>query len=171
MSDSAVTEAAEKEKLELRIRFRKDELAAQGNCFDQTDSKTGVALGFMFVAVGQLLGSMIMKRGPGQAALTLGMQVMFYVSMVSVALALLSGVVCRWPAAVHSTVELEPSDFELTVVGMLANAAAVLDQCATDNAATLKRKGRWAQATYFFVAMALTCYLVLLMMVFEAGRR
>jgi len=171
MSEAAVADAAEKEKLEVRIRFRKDELAAQQNCFDQTDSKTGVALGFMFVAVGQVLGSMVTKRGPGQTALSAGMQAVFYASMTSVALALLCGVVCRWPAAFHSTAELEDSDLELPVTGILSNVASVLDQCTKDNAMTLRRKGRWAQATYFFVAAALSCYMGLLMMLFEAGRQ
>jgi hypothetical protein len=42
---------------ELRFKLLKDEIAAQGNTFDQIDTKTGVALGFTFVVVGQVLAS------------------------------------------------------------------------------------------------------------------
>jgi hypothetical protein len=50
-------ESAEQDACEFRLKLLKDEISAQANMFDQIDSKTGVALGFTFVVVGQVLAS------------------------------------------------------------------------------------------------------------------
>ena len=46
-----------REKTELHLSLIKDEIASQANTFDQIDSKTGVALGFTFVVIGQVLAA------------------------------------------------------------------------------------------------------------------
>ena len=53
----AISQSEAEKKNELRLKLLKDEIASQANTFEQIDSKTGVALGFTFVVVGQVLAS------------------------------------------------------------------------------------------------------------------
>jgi hypothetical protein len=96
------------EKYDFLLKLLKDELTAQANVFDQIDNKTGVALGFTFVAVGQVLASVFRIATDQNHFRTLhphAVGSIFLLANMSVFLAIIFGATARWPRSFEHTME------------------------------------------------------------------
>lgn len=149
-------------KNELRLALLKDEIASQANAFDQIDSKTGVALGFTFVVVGQVLAS-VFRIATDQSHLSsthpvLTTSVFVGANCVAIA-AILSGIVARWPRQFHHAMEFDAKDLQGSYPDMMTSAIDALSKGSITNQTTISSKGWWAQATYLLVGVALIGYL------------
>jgi acyl carrier protein len=159
-SDATSQPGLEK-KNELRLKLLKDEIASQANTFDQIDSKTGVALGFTFVVVGQVLASVFRiatdqsHLQSSHAALT---TFVFVVANCLAIAAIISGIVARWPRKFHHTVEFNELELEGSYNDLIKGTIDAMGRAASTNQTQISSKGWWAQATYLLVGAALIGY-------------
>lgn len=157
------------EKYDLLLRLLKDELAAQANVFDQIDNKTGVALGFTFVAVGQVLASVFRMATDQNHFHTLHFYTVrgvFLLANISVLFAIIFGGAARWPRAFKHSMEWSDDALDDAPLEIKKRAVRVLQEITKENDQTNHRKGRWAKPTYMFVALALLFYLALTVLLY-----
>jgi hypothetical protein len=154
------------EKCDFLLESLKVELAAQANTFDQIDNKTGVALGFTFVAVGQVLASVFRIASDQSHFRTLHPWLVgeiFVLANISVLIAIICGAKARWPRSFHHSVEWSEGDLNGSLEEIKNNAYVVLVGVTKENDETNSEKSKWAKATYAFVGLALIFYLILTM--------
>jgi hypothetical protein len=162
--DSKSTETLTEQAYEFRLRLLKDEIAAQANTFDQIDSKTGVALGFTFVVVGQVLASLFRMATVQNQYVSLHPIITNYAftfANLFAFLAFVSGTVSRWPRSFVHSVELTPEELDAPYLTILEGALKGFSEATQANDKINAKKSRWATRTYFFVGLSLTFYLVL----------
>ena len=167
-NDAASQNEAEK-KNELRLNLLKDEIAAQANAFDQIDSKTGVALGFTFVVVGQVLAS-VFRIATDQSHfqsshLCLTTTVFVFANCLAIA-AIVSGIVARWPRKFNHAIAFNELEMEGGYENLMKGAIDAFEQATIENQTTNTSKGNWARATYLLVGMALIVYLGLTLILY-----
>jgi hypothetical protein len=154
----------EHRKLELQLRLIKDEITAQANTFDQIDSKTGVALGFTFVVVGQVLASvfrMAIDNNSFHSEVPIVSNILFFGANLFAIFAIICGVIARWPCDFAYSVAFSKDELSRPYLGMLAAASTSFKEIVSSNDKKIKIKGRWATGTYVFVGFALVTYLSL----------
>jgi hypothetical protein len=159
----------EKEQSDFVIQCLRNEIASQANTFDQIDSKTGVALGFTFIAVGQVLASVFRMATDQNRFHTLHPHVVgciFTLANIAVVAAIVSGVVARWPRSFEHSMEWPERNYDTSVDEMKNHACEILLRITKTNDETNVAKGRWASATYLSVAVALVFYLVLTVLLY-----
>jgi hypothetical protein len=156
---------AKKEVWEFRLKLLKDEIALQANAFDQIDSKTGVALGFTFVVVGQVLASVFRMSTDQNHFRNLHPCVtnaLFGLANLSVLFAFFFGAFSRWPRSFRHSFEWEEKHLNgSTYLDLLESAVEALESITVENERTNTAKATWAKLTYLFVGVALVAYLVL----------
>lgn len=164
--------ADEQLKLELRLKLLKDEINSQANTFDQIDSKTGVALGFTFVVVGQVLAS-VFRMATGEGHLQSTCLVVSYLTNfvfgsanVFAFLAIVFGAVSRWPRGFKHSISIPQVDIEGSHLNMLEGAVRDFGEIVSMNEQTLEEKGTWARWTYTFVGFTLLAYMVLTVLLY-----
>ena len=148
--------------LEFRLRLLKDEITAQANTFDQIDNKTGVALGFMFIAVAQVLAAMFLipdvRSHFGAWHSCVGNCVFFFAN-ASALLATALGVASRWPRGFQHSI-----DFDIKADESYSNVlrATVQDfkEITLTNESVNSTKHNWAVPTYLCTGLALGLYVV-----------
>ena len=149
-------------KSELRIRLLKDEIAAQANTFDQIDSKTGVALGFTFVVVGQILAS-VFRIATDQSHPRLTTAAFLVANCLAIA-AIICGIVARWPRCFHHALEFSEQELGGSYENLLETTIDGFSRATVENERTNSSKSVWAVATYLLVGGALIGYLCLTIM-------
>jgi acyl carrier protein len=156
-------------KGELRIRLLKDEIAAQANTFDQIDSKTGVALGFTFVVVGQILAS-VFRIATDQSRLQSSHPCLtttaFLVANCLAIAAIICGIVARWPRCFQHSLEFSEQDLDGSYEDLLETMIDGFSRATVENESTNSSKSDWAVATYLLVGGALVGYLCLTIMLY-----
>jgi len=153
----------------LRLEFLKDQIAAQANVFDAIDSKTGVALGFTFVVVGQVLASafrLATDQSHFQSSHPILVGSVFGVASVLVFIGTVCGAGARWPRVFEHSVEWSEEDLSDTYMDTLVRTNKKLEKIAEKNDATNISKGRWAKWTYLSLGLALLAYLLLTVFLF-----
>src|ERR1700722_737175 len=111
-----------KDQCEFLLRLTKDEVTAQSAAFDQIDNKTGVALGFTFVAVGQVLAAvfrMATDQNHFQTPHPYWVTGVFILANICVALAITFGVCSRWPRSFQHAIEWTEEEYSLEHVELL----------------------------------------------------
>jgi hypothetical protein len=159
----------EHQKLELQLRLVKDEIAAQANTFDQIDSKTGVALGFTFVVVGQVLAAVFRMATDNNAFHNKISHIsdgLFIAANVFAFLAIVFGAIARWPREFEHSINFSQDELSLPYLAMLQAASKSFTGRVKENETRIKTKGRWATITYLFVGLALVIYLFLTMVLY-----
>jgi hypothetical protein len=159
----------EREQCEVLLKLTKEEIAWQANAFDQIDNKTGVALGFTFVAVGQVLASvfrMATDQNHFQSLRPHLVTGLFISANISVFLAIVCGVCSRWPRSFQHSLARSENDYTCGHVEILNTAFERLTSITKQNDETLEKKGWWAKGTYVFVGLALLSYLVLTVLLY-----
>jgi hypothetical protein len=154
----------EHKKLELRLRLMKDEIAAQANMFDQIDSKTGVALGFTFVVVGQVLAAvfrMAIDKNGFYSPIPIISDTLFGLANFFAILAICFGVKARWPRNFEHSIAFSQDELSLPYLEMQESALKSFTEIVAENERIIKKKGCWATLTYLLVGMALVTYLSL----------
>jgi hypothetical protein len=154
---------------DLILKCLRDEIAAQANTFDQIDNKTGVALGFTFIAVGQVLASVFRMATDQNRFHTLhpyAVGCIFVLANVAVVAAIVCGVVARWPRSFEHSMEWPEGNFSTPILEMKNQACGTLLEITKTNDNTNESKGAWARATYLSVALALVFYLVLTILLY-----
>jgi hypothetical protein len=155
----------EQKKLELRFRLVKDEIASQANTFDQLDSKTGVALGFTFVVIGQVLALVFRMattdNSQFHSAIPYLSNGLFGLANLFAVLGVGFGVKARWPCEFQHSIELSQEELTLAYPEMLDAAFKCFSEIVVANEKKLASKGWWAAGTYLFVGLALVTYLAL----------
>jgi len=157
-----------KEELLFRYNLCKEQIAGQANFFDQIDTKTGIALGFTFVVVGQVLAS-VFRIASDQTLLTLFHSVfvggVFSLACVFVLIAIICGGLSRMPRAFEHCVDqskLKSGEYSK----LLGAAITGLQQLIDKNNEIIIKKGFWAKWTYIFVGAALVSYLFLTVLLY-----
>jgi hypothetical protein len=154
---------------ELRLQLLKDEIAAQANTFDQIDSKTGVALGFTFVVVGQVLAS-VFRIATDQSHLQSRhlcvTQVVFGLANGFTFLAVACGVVSRWPRTFANALVFTDEELAGDRLTLLQATLKGLGEVTVANDKTNRIKGAWARWTYLLVGAALVSYLALTVLLY-----
>ncbi|HEY1965624.1 MAG TPA: hypothetical protein VGG59_11865 [Acidobacteriaceae bacterium] len=149
--------------LKLKLTALKEEVAAQANTFDQIDSKTGVALGFMFVAAGQVLAAVFLLA-TNQSHYTVRhpcfSNCVFVFANASALLAVLFGVAARWPRSFTHGVDFENINCN-SLMETLEDLVTQYQDITQDNQDTNDIKHKWARPTYLCVGLSLIFYLVL----------
>lgn len=169
MATDILVDVGVTKKLEFRLKLLKDEIAAQSNTFDQIDSKTGVALGFTFIVVGQVLASVFrMATNPSKLSsahphLT---GAGFWLANALAFAAILSGIVARWPRSFQNAVSFNSEQLNASYEEMVALTVSDLEKITASNDETNTSKGFWAMWTYGLVGASLVTYLVLTMLVY-----
>lgn len=158
----AISQKETEKKNEFRLNLLKDEIAAQGNAFDQIDSKTGVALGFTFVVVGQVLAS-VFRISTDQNHLqsshpSLTATVFVAANCLAIA-AIISGIVARWPRKFNHGIEFNVQEIDGKYEDLMKGAIDALSRATNENQTTNSSKGNWALATYLLVGGTLIAYL------------
>jgi hypothetical protein len=159
----------DKDKCDFLLESLKVELAAQANTFDQIDNKTGVALGFTFVAVGQVLASVFRIATDQSHFRTLHpclVGEIFVLANISVLIAIICGAQARWPRSFHHSVEWEENDLNASLDEIKNKAYVVLLDITKQNDEINLDKGKWAKATYAFVGLALIFYVALTVLLY-----
>jgi hypothetical protein len=154
----------EHKKLELRLRLMKDEIAAQANTFDQIDTKTGVALGFTFVVVGQVLAAffrMAIDKNGFYSHIPIISDTLFGLANLFAILAISFGVKARWPCNFEHSIAFSQDELSRPYLEMQEAALKSFTEIVAENERIIKKKGCWATTTYLFVGMALVTYLSL----------
>jgi hypothetical protein len=154
---------------ELRFKLLKDEISAQGNTFDQIDMKTGVALGFTFVVVGQVLASVFRvatDQSHYESSYPLLTNSLFVFANGLAFLAILCGIAARWPRSFQHSVAFDQKELTGSYQSLIETTLKDLGEITIANEATNKSKGWWASWTYSFVAAALSCYLALTVLLY-----
>ena len=149
-------------KGKLRLSLLKDKVAAQANAFDQIDLKTGVALGFTFVVVGQVLASVFRiatDQSHIQSTHPRLVTTVFVAANCLAAAAIVSGIVARWPRGFSHGIDFNKHEIEGRYEDLLKGAIDTLSQATIDNQHTNSSKGKWALATHLLVGVALIAYL------------
>lgn len=155
----------EEQKLDFLIGLRKDEIDSLGDVFDQIDNKTGVALGFMFVAVGAVLSGKtnLSKITEHLSATARGFYYGFAgLAMLAVGSAIIAGIGARWPRTFNRTVDFDAIEPDDTVVELKHAALNQLHAHAVEINHVVDSKGKWATVTYLSVASCLIAYTILL---------
>jgi hypothetical protein len=157
------------DKCDFLLKFLKDELAAQANTFDQIDTKTGVALGFTFIAVGQVLAS-VFRMATDQNRFTTShpcvVGEVFVLANVCVLIALGCGVKARWPRSFEHSIDWSVMSLSGSVHELKNHACETLVEITKTNDQTNQDKGTWAKRTYAFVGLALFLYIVLTILLY-----
>jgi hypothetical protein len=159
----------EDDKCDFLLKSLKDELVAQGNTFDQIDTKTGVALGFTFIAVGQVLASVFRMATDQNRFTTLHPYVVgevFVLANVCVIVALICGVIARWPRSFQHSIEWDEKSLSGSVNELKNYACEAIVEIAKINDQTNEHKGKWAKRTYALVGLALFLYIVLTLLLY-----
>lgn len=159
----------EREKCEVFLKLTKEEIAWQANPFDQIDNKTGVALGFTFVAVGQVLASvfrMSTDQNRFQSPHPCWVTGLFISANAWVFLAIVCGVCSRWPRSFQHSSTWSDDDYACEHDKILNTAFERLKEITKQNDAILEEKGKWAKWTYLFVGLALLSYLALTVLLY-----
>jgi acyl carrier protein len=168
--NDATSQQEGEKKNELRLKLLKDEIASQANTFDQIDSKTGVALGFTFVVVGQVLASVFRiatDQSHLQSSHTALTTFVFVAANCLAVAAIISGIGARWPRSFLNTVEFSATELEGSYDDMIKSTIESLNVVTSRNDAINLSKGRWALATYLLVAAALIGYLGLTIILYN----
>ena len=156
-------------KNDFRLKLLRDEIAAQANAFDQIDSKTGVALGFTFVVVGQVLASVFRiatDQNHLQSSHPCLTTTVFVLANCFAFAAIISGIVARWPRKFNHGIQLNDKEKEGGYGDILKGAIEGLSEATKENESTNVSKGYWAQATYLMVGVALIVYLGLTVLLY-----
>jgi hypothetical protein len=154
----------EHKKLEFQLKLVKDEIAAQANTFDQIDSKTGVALGFTFVVVGQVLAAVFrvaIDNNVFHSEVPIVSNTLFAFANLFAILAIGFGVKARWPREFEHSIDFSQDELSLPYLPMLEAALKSFTDRAKANERMIEIKGWWATRTYLFVGLALVTYLTL----------
>jgi hypothetical protein len=166
----AVADIEQKLIAEFRLKLLKDEIAAQSNTFDQIDSKTGVALGFTFVAVGQVLASvfrMSTDQNHFRSSHPYFVDLALILANLFVFLAIICGVISRWPRSFHNAIEWvldgedEIEERNNSYLELVTSTIQALEGITQENEQTNVSKSTWAKYTYIFAGLALVAYLVM----------
>jgi hypothetical protein len=160
------------DKCNFLLESLKVELAAQTNTFDQIDNKTGVALGFTFIAVGQVLASVFRMASDQSHFRTLHPGVVgeiFVLANISVLLAIICGATARWPRNFHHSIEWTEAELTGSLDEIKNTTYVALLGVTKKNEETNLEKGKWAKATYAFVGLALIFYLALTVLLYMYG--
>jgi hypothetical protein len=145
------------------------EIAAQANAFDQIDNKTGVALGFTFVAVGQVLASVFRMATDQSHFRSLHPNLMtglFVIANICVLLAITFGALSRWPRSFHHSLTWDENDYTCDHPTLLNRTFNALKEITVENEKTISEKSKWAKFTYLFVALALISYVGLTILLY-----
>ena len=164
----------EDEIVKVLVGLRKDELELQAKTFDQIDSKTGIALGFLLVAIGQVLSGFLSLFGKQQhlgiAALSPIRWIAGAGGMTSLG-ALVCGVISRWPATFQYDIAVKGKLAKDEVQSAWKQILNDYEKCVEANHKTLKKKGRWADWTYLGTALTLLIYISLVIVAtYRLGR-
>jgi hypothetical protein len=152
------------EQLRVLNSLRHDELELQGRTFDQIDSKTGIALGFLFVAVGQMLSSLVSIAGKTPdllKRLPCGVRELGDLTALAALGALAFGVASRWPSTFHYDIGLTDGHPGETNEELLERLLKDSKDCIQKNHRALRTKGNLATWTYVFTALTLLAYISL----------
>jgi hypothetical protein len=159
----------EKENLlRLKLAALKEEVEAQANTFDQIDSTTGVALGFMFVAAGQVLAAVFLLATDQSHYIVRHpcfSNCVFVFANASALLAVIFGVAARWPRDFTHGVDFE----KINCNSLLETLEAVIGgyrEITQDNQNIIDNKHKWARPTYLCVGLSLIFYLILTMILY-----
>jgi hypothetical protein len=159
----------EQEQCEFFLKLAKEEIAWQANTFDQIDNKTGVALGFTFVAVGQVLAAvfrMATDQNHFQSLHPYWITGLFISANTWVFLAIVCGICSRWPRNFQHSLTWDNDDYACEHIEILNSAFEKSKDIAKQNDEVLEEKGKWAKQTYRFVGLALISYLVLTVLLY-----
>lgn len=154
---------------EFLLKLIKDEIAAQSNTFDQIDNKTGVALGFTFVGVGQVLAAVFRMATDQSHFVTkhpFCLIAVFVPANVFVLIAILCGAMSRWPSSFQHSVSWEEHEYRYAVLEMHKAALATYKRITVDNQVSIDKKMKWAKFTYIFVGLALIFYIIITLLLF-----
>jgi hypothetical protein len=146
--------------LEFRLTLLKDEITAQANTFDQIDSKTGVALGFMFIAVAQVLAAMFLipdARGHFSTWHSCVGNCTFFFANASALFATAFGVASRWPRGFLHSIEFDIGADE-SYSDALKGAIRDFKEITVTNESINDKKHNWAIPTYLCTGLALALY-------------
>jgi hypothetical protein len=147
--------------LEFRLTLLKDEITAQANTFDQIDNKTGVALGFMFIAVAQVLAAMFLipdVRGHFSTWHSCVGNCAFFFANASALFATAFGVASRWPRGFLHSIEFDIKADE-SYSKALEGAIGDFKKITVMNEIVNGEKHKWAKPTYLCTGLALALYL------------
>jgi hypothetical protein len=153
----------------IRLQEVRNCIAGQANAFDATDTKTGVALGFAFVAIFQILAG-ILRAAPAifhrSCVLDCLQWAAFGLLVLSFVAAITASFKSRWPRGFHNHAELtgNPTNH----LAALAEVVSGLEKVALANENTLEEKRYWAQITYGAVGVAILSSLLLATVLFVA---
>jgi hypothetical protein len=153
----------------IRLEQVRAFIAGQANVFDATDTKTGAALGFAFVAIFQILAG-ILRASPAIFHRTCVLSCLqwgaFGLLVLSFVAALVASAKSRWPRGFQNHAELTGSP--TTHMAALAEVISELEKVALENTKALDEKRHWAQITYFAVSVAILSSLGLAAVLFIA---
>jgi hypothetical protein len=154
--------------LEFRLTLLKDEITAQANAFDQIDSKTGVALGFMFVAVAQVLAALFLvptERSHFAIQHSCLTNCTFFFANLSALCATAFGAVSRWPRGFEHSLDLK-IDAEDSYQDTLRNTVKEYKEITEHNQSVNSEKNVWAKPTYLCTGLSLILYVVFTLLLY-----
>jgi hypothetical protein len=145
----------------IRLVEARAYIAGQANGFDTTDTKTGAALGFAFIAIFQILAGAL-RASPAifhrNCALSCLQWIAFGLLVTAFLTALVASVISRWPRPFENHAEIGNQATQLAALTM---AVSELERVGHVNDDTLEKKRHWAQVTYFAVTIAILSSLLL----------
>jgi hypothetical protein len=170
MRRHTITRMPEAEEIaKLKLEQVRAYIAGQANVFDATDTKTGAALGFAFIAIFQILAG-ILRAPPTIFHRTCVLSCMqwsaFGFLVLSFITALFASAKSRWPRVFGNHADLTGSP--TTHLVALTEMISELEKVAAGNANTLEEKRHWAQITYFAVGAAILSSFLLAAVLFIA---
>jgi hypothetical protein len=154
----------ESEILKIQVDLLRREIDTQSNTFDQIDSKTGVALGFMSVLLGQLCVAvirMVSENHPIPISSWYLTHILFGIVCTSMCCALICGFFARWPRVFESAESFLKEEIayksEIEILRVLEDK---LQKSAEKNSDALEYKAKWADKTYFFSGASMLALIV-----------
>jgi hypothetical protein len=157
------------DKCDFIIKCLRDEITSQANTFDQIDNKTGVAMGFTFVAVGQVLASVFRMSTDQNHFKTLhpcAVGGIFLFANICVIAALICGVGARWPREFVHSLDWNGIKTDDTLDDIKKEACHSFLEATKNNDKINGDKAAWASWTYRFVGLALFLYLLLTLLLY-----
>jgi len=160
------------DRYKLRLELLREVVKEQADHFDAIDSKVAAALGFAFIAIGQVVTGVFRtdtRVFHENCAVTALLWAFFGAVILFFLVAVVAGVVARWPRTFDQSVYPDESGDDY--LKMLQDAVVLFKEVTGDNDKTLDSKSKWATVTYLFVALSVVASLGLLVTLFAAVSR
>lgn len=139
------------------------EIASQGDAFTQLDSKVGVLLGFLLVAIVQILG-FLLRILPSGSTLYLKFPLWFLLVLAIGVFAILAAVVLgaseRWPRNFHDGAGLDEVSGGLYGIDLLREVLKKVQESIANNNPTLNTKVELANWTTVAAVFGLVSFVV-----------